>query len=432
MLLVPTHSGSVRRGHRMSKHFKDNGTGLRIAVVGTRGFPNIQGGVETHCEMLYPLLAAQGHQVTVIGRAHALKRTEPFDFQGVLVLPTWSPRRSGVEALIHTFLSVFRARWMGADIIHIHAIGPAIFAPLARLLGLKVVVTHHGPDYCRKKWGLLGRTLLRAGEASGALFANRIIAISECIRHSLEQKFHRKNCDLIFNGVQIPKPAPQQETDATLEKYGLKGKKYVLAVGRLVPEKGFDDLLEAMGGRSDVTLVIAGGSSVPTPYSEHLAATAKAYGAVMTGEVDKTTLGHLYRGAVLFAMPSYHEGLPIALLEAMSFGKKLLVSDIEANREVGLPEDCYFRTGSVFSLRTAAMRILGDSNQRDFVEVVRTKYNWSSIAAKVGRLYRELDDSHTGGSGHYRHVPSYYPTPAPAARTVAHMEGRVSLAKRAA
>jgi glycosyltransferase involved in cell wall biosynthesis len=414
----------------MSKHFRDTGTGLRIVVVGTRGIPNIQGGVETHCEMLYPLLVAQGHQVTVIGRAHSLRRTDPFEFQGVRVVPTWSPRRSGVEALIHTFLAVFRARWMGADIIHIHAIGPAIFAPLARLLGLKVVVTHHGPDYCRQKWGFIGKTFLRLGEAMGAMFANRVIAISEGIRLSLRKKFHCENCDLIFNGVVIPKPDPKDEIDATLSKYGLLGKKYVLGVGRVVPEKGFEDLLSAIGGRADLKVVIVGGSPTPTPYAERLKESAKACGAILTGELDKKTLGHLYRGASLFVMPSYHEGLPIALLEAMSFGVKLLVSDIGPNREVGLPEDCYFRTGSVFALRTAAVRLLAGGSQRDFTEMLRSRYNWDSIAAKIGALYETLDNRPIGRDVEVLPVTSYRSASAFSPRPMTHVDSRLSLAKK--
>ena len=415
----------------MSKNQGNVGRGLHIAVVGTRGFPNIQGGVETHCEMLYPLLAAQGHEVTVIGRKQALKRAAPFHFRGVRVVPTWSPRRSGIEALVHTLIGVVYARILGADIVHIHAVGPAFFAPMARLLGLKVVVTHHGPDYCRQKWGFVGKTFLRLGEAMGALFAHRVIAISEGIRQSLKKKFHRENCDLIFNGVVIPKAVPQAEVDATLAKYDLLGKKYVLAVGRIVPEKGFEDLLTAMGGRADVKVVIAGGSPNPTPYSEKLKETANACGAIMTGELDKKTLGHLYRGASLFVMPSYHEGLPIALLEAMSFGTKLLVSDIEANREVGLPEDCYFRTGSIFSLRTAALRLLGGGAQSNFTDVVRSRYNWDSIAAKICTLYGELE-ARTSPDPEPLSVPDFKRVPVTVSRQISNVDARLSLAKKAA
>ncbi len=415
----------------MSNQHDEGQKPLHIVVVGTRGFPNIQGGVETHCEMLYPLLAAQGHEVTVIGRKQWLNRSEQFHYRGVRVVPTWSPRKSGLEALVHTLLGVVHARFLGADIVHIHAVGPAFFAPFARLLGLKVVMTHHGPDYCRQKWGFLAKAFLRTGEAMGALFANRVIAISEGIRQSLKRKFHRDNCDLIFNGVVIPKPDPQSEIDSTLEKYSLLGQKYVLAVGRIVPEKGFEDLLAAMGGRSDVKVVIAGGARPTTPYSEKLKESATACGAIMTGEVDKKTLGHLYQGASLFVMPSYHEGLPIALLEAMSFGAKLLVSDIEPNKEVGLPEDCYFKTGNVFALRSATMRLLDSGAQQSFTSLLRSRYNWNSIADKIGTLYEELEHR-----PHHKATPTpterFQSVTAPLPRQMANVDARLSLAKKAA
>lgn len=363
----------------------------RIVVVGTRGIPGIQGGVETHCEKLFPQLVKRGYDVTVIARKGYVQNT-PYIYQGVHVIPTWSPRKGGLEAAIHTFFAVIKAKRLKADICHIHAVGPALWAPLARLLGMKVVVTHHGPDYDRKKWSRLAKRILRMGEAAGTEYAHRLIVISETIRSSVEEKFHRYDANLIFNGVDIPQEDAAEEVDKTLAKYGLLGKKYILAVGRLVPEKGFHDLVESVGGRDDITLVIAGNAMPEDEYSRSLRERAAELGVVMTGFVKGAPLRHLFRGASLFVLPSYHEGLPIALLEAMSFGKDVLVSDIAANRDIRLPSDRYFPVGNIAELHRAVLRRLAAATPTiaAFREIVRRRYDWSTIARQVDELYGDL------------------------------------------
>lgn len=360
-------------------------------VLGLRGIPYVQGGIETHCEKLYPLIVHRGYQVILIARISSVGDA-PYVFQGVQVIPTWAPKMAGFEALYHTFFGVLRARMMGANVLHLHAIGPAIFAPLARILGLKVVVTHHGPDYDRQKWGTAGKLVLRYGEAMGVRYAHKLIVISKTIRTLVEKKYRRKDSVIIFNGVVPPPEDPQDEITSTLRKYGLEDRKYVLAVGRLVPEKGFHDLLEALGGRDDLTVVIAGASNPSTGYSETLVKRASEYGAVMTGFIKGAPLRHLFWGASLFVLPSSHEGLPIALLEAMSFGKNILVSDIPANLDVRLPKDCYFKVGNVDDLRRCALKKLESPSQNGFARTIKRQYNWSIIAKKTSNIYRQLTE----------------------------------------
>ena len=230
---------------------------MKIAVVGTRGFPQIQGGVEAHCENLYPYLVKKGCEVVVFTRKPYV--TYPQDaFKGVSLITLSCPKSKFLEAFMHTFKGVFAARKIHPDILHIHAIGPALFVPLARLLGFKVVMTHHGPDYERKKWGAAAKIVLKLGEYLGCRFANQIIAISEPIAQTLSSKYGIK-VNIVPNGVVI---SGVPELSGLLGKFGLEKGKYILAVGRFVPEKGFDDLIEAFD-RSNIRgwkLVIVGGA----------------------------------------------------------------------------------------------------------------------------------------------------------------------------
>ena len=162
---------------------------MKVVVTGTRGIPNIMGGVETHCEELFPRIAAAGHDVTVIRRScYVGDDNHISSYKGVALKDIYAPRKKSLEAIVHTFLAVLSSRRMHADILHIHAIGPSLMTPFARLLGLKVVTTHHGPDYDRQKWGVFAKFMLKAGERMGAMFSNEVIVIS----HVIEDILHRK------------------------------------------------------------------------------------------------------------------------------------------------------------------------------------------------------------------------------------------------
>jgi len=153
----------------------------KVIFLGLRGIPEIQGGVETHVAALAVRIAQRGWQVEVLGRSPYLPSQVPYVWKGVTVTPVWSPRSKSFEALLHTTLALFVAAQHNPDLVHIQAIGPALLTPLARLLGLRVVVTHHGFDYERQKWGWVAKSILRAGEAMGMIFSNANIA---CRRRS--------------------------------------------------------------------------------------------------------------------------------------------------------------------------------------------------------------------------------------------------------
>jgi glycosyltransferase involved in cell wall biosynthesis len=277
------------------------------------------------------------------------------------------------------------------DILHIHAIGPAVVTPLARVLGLKVVVTHHGPDYDRDKWGSFARSVLRVGESVGMQFADARIAISKGIFDLVRSKYGL-DCDIVPNGVVSPELCSGTEH---LAKFGLVPGRYFLQVGRMVPEKRQLDLIEAFRAAraSNWKLVLVGGLASDA-YCEKLRAAAAAHGVVLTDYLTGQALHQLYTHAGAFVLPSSHEGLPIALLEALSYGLPVLASDIAANLEVGLESSSYFPLGNIDALAARLRRIV-ELPQETAVRQgrqrwVAQKYNWDDIAVRTLTVYRRI------------------------------------------
>jgi len=365
---------------------------MRVVVLGTRGFPNVQGGVEVHCENLYPLLVREGCEVVVMGRAPYVG-IKTYLFRGVRVVPLPAIQNKFLEAFLHTFLGIWVARKYEPDLLHIHSIGPGFFIPMARMLGFRVVLTTHGENYRHLKWGFFARSFLRMSEFLAVVFANKVIAISRTIAQGIWVKF-RKTAVVIPNGV---KPVRRRETWDILKKYGLEHNKYILAVGRFVPEKGFHDLLDAyaMFGDKDRKLVIVGTADHEDNYSRALREKAmRIPGVVLPGFLNGTPLEELYSHAGLFVLPSYYEGLPIVLLEALSYGLNCLISDIPANREVGLEEDRYFKTGDTHDLSVKLAELFGktlsEGQVQSEMDLMDREYNWQTIARRTIYIYNCL------------------------------------------
>lgn len=361
---------------------------MKIVVTGTRGIPNIMGGVETHCEELFPRIAEMGFDVTVVRRANYVK-DELTEWNGVKLMDVECPKKKSFEAIVHTFRAINRARRLGADIVHIHAIGPAILAPYAKLMGMKVVFTHHGPDYDRDKWGLAAKTMLKLGERMGCMFADEVIVISDVIRNLIKAKYGRtKGVYLIYNGV--PKPE-QCDYPEYFDELGIEKGRYVLGMCRFVPEKNLHHLVEAfsMIDAKGCKLVLAGDTDFEDSYSRGLKEIAQKHGVVLTGFIKGRKLHSLLTNCKCYVLPSSHEGLPIALLEAMSYGVKVVVSDIPANKEVGLNNDDYFPVGNVDMLAAKLQEII--NRQVEHVDYDMRKYNWDDIAKQVADVYRKLD-----------------------------------------
>lgn len=362
---------------------------MKIVVTGTRGIPGILGGVETHCEELYPRIASMGHDVTVIRRSPYITPDNQTDvFKGVKLIDIDAPRKKSVEAIIHTFRAILKARSMKPDVLHVHSIGPSIMIPVARLLGLKVVMTNHGPDYDRQKWGRLAKTVLKTGERLGTRFANKVIVISKVIGNIIEKRYGRRDSFLIYNGVNKPAKSVSR---SYIEQWNLSDKPYIVAIGRFVKEKGFHDLIEAYkrSGLSDnCRLAIAGDSDHPDHYSEKLKTCAREAGVVLTGFIKGEPLNQLMSNAALFVIPSYHEGLPIALLEAMSYDLDVLASDIPANGLGCLAESDFYPTGNVDALAEAIHRKLAEQNTPRRYDL--SAYNWDTIARQTIEVYKSI------------------------------------------
>lgn len=361
---------------------------MRIVVTGTRGIPGIQGGVETHCEELFPRIVDKEHEVIVVRRKkYIAKGFETKEYKGVKIKDIGNFSSKHFEAFFHTFIAILYARAVNADIVHIHAVGPSIMTPVARLLGMKVVTTHHGPDYDRQKWGNFAKKILRLGEKWGAEYSNAVIVISNHIKNIINTKYpSQKNVYLIYNGVNLPEPSRED----VLKLYGLENGKFILAVGRFVEEKGFHLLVEAYKTLSDkcgVKLVIAGDADHEDSYSRNLKQAAADAGVVLTGFIQKDKIIQLYKNCRLFVLPSYHEGLPISLLEAMYCNCNVLVSDIPANVEVGLESKHYFKCGDVGDLRSRLLERLDDKFK---CEYDMSLYNWDVIASQTKEVYDNL------------------------------------------
>lgn len=363
---------------------------MKLVVTGTRGIPDIMGGVETHCEELFPRIAFMGEDVTVIRRASYV-HDKMKEWKGVKLIDIATPKKKSFEAIIHTFRAVNQAKRMGAEVLHIHAIGPAMLTPYARILGMKVVFTHHGPDYDRDKWGKAAKMVLKLGERMGCMFANEVIVISDVIKNLIARKYGRtEHVHLIYNGVPSPDVCDYPEY---FEQLGIEKGKYILGMCRFVPEKNLHHLVEAFVKMKntfadDTKLVLAGDTDFEDEYSRGLKEMARKNGVVLTGFIKGRKLHSLLTNCRCYCLPSSHEGLPIALLEAMSYKVPVVVSDIPANLEVGLPKEDYFPCGNVKTLAEKLHEVM--SKPQMSVDYDMGKYDWNKIARQVDEVYKSV------------------------------------------
>jgi glycosyltransferase involved in cell wall biosynthesis len=364
---------------------------IRVVVLGVRGIPNVQGGVETHAAELYQRLAQLGCDVEVVVRTPFVPAGQRA-FGPIRLRRIWSPQRVGVEAFVHSILAVLYAAVARPHILHIHAIGPGIVTPLARLLGLRVIVTHHGPDYDRDKWGRVGRWVLRNGERLGMRYSNARIAISNVIAELIRTKYGRAS-DIIRNGVVA---RPLQQNAERLRTFGLEPGYYFLQVGRMVPEKRQLDLIAAFAAAQPPGWKLALVGAVGTDdYSRSVQAAAAAVpGVVLTGFQTGVALEQLYTHATAFVLPSSHEGLPIALLEALSYGLPILASDIPANLEIGLDAASYFPVADRASLALGLLRLSQSPPDPSARAALRAwtvqNFDWNHSAELTLAVYRRV------------------------------------------
>lgn len=360
---------------------------MKIAVIGTRGFPNIAGGVEKHCEKLYQRIAASGNTVIIYRRSPYVDKTGSFKGDARLQFKDyWVPRSKYLETISHSFLAALSCIQNRPDLVHIHNIGPSLILPLLKLFKIKAIVTYHSANYEHRKWGRLSRAILKIAEKVSVIFADHIIFVSETQAGKISPKLK----SYIPNGVEIPKISYKNDYIKTM---ALKPKNYVLAVSRITPEKGVLDLVSAfMASDLDTKLVICGDADHASEYSLLVAKiAARDERVVLAGYVHGEQLEQMYAGAGLFVLPSHQEGHPIALLEALSFRLPVLVSNIPQNLEIGLPKSCYFEAGDQLDLRRRMKSFFEDSSSNVVDEPYRMellrRYDWDKIARKTLGVY---------------------------------------------
>jgi len=365
----------------------------KICVVGLRGVPGVMGGIESHCEQIFPRLKrlSDDFEITIIGRRPYVGGAA-YDYEGIRVVPLPAARSKYLEAITNTALAVLYARFYEkAEVVHIHGIGPALLGPIARLLGMKLVVTHHGQDFERAKWNSIAKAVLRLGEQCAVRAAHRVIVVSKSVTEELRRQNSRRHAriEYIPNGAtELPADPLIGDGTAPLEGLGLKPGGYILAVGRLVPEKAFHLLIDAFRvAKPGYKLAIVGRADHDDAYSRQLMAKA-GDDVVFCGFQRHGALRALYRHAALFVLPSTHEGLPIAALEAAKLGVPMVLSDIQANLDIGLDPQNYFRSGDTHAL---AAKLGQDyrSFEIDAQEIGR-RFDWGAITEATQKVYAHL------------------------------------------
>lgn len=368
---------------------------MKIAVIGTRGFPGVQGGIETHCMELYTRLALINNvKITVYRRKSYINdsnRNPNYENISFVDLPV--PRSKNFETILHSFLATIHSLFQGFDIVHYHNTGPGFFMPLLKITKARIFFTYHNISYTQKKWNLFAKKFLSLSEKVSMTNSDCVIFISEIIKSKVLLKYKIINHCVIPNGVNIP---IKSKDSNFIESFGLQKKKYILAIGRFLEEKGFDYLIRAYvkACLKDYKLVIAGDSDYPTEYSKKLKALAAENGVILTGFIKEEELNQVFTWAALFVMPSFEEGLPIALLEAISYDINALASDIPANLQIGLDKDDYFRVGDEDDLKEKIIRKLKFPTEKKFSEILKKQFNWGKIAQETYNTYIKYLNAH--------------------------------------
>ena len=351
-----------------------------VCVIGTRGFPNIQGGVEKHCEMLYPHF--KDAEVIVFRRKPYITEECQNQYQNIKFIDLPSTKIKGLEAVLHSFLASLYAIKLRPDVVQFHNIGPALFSPLIRLFSIPVVLTYHSPNYEHKKWGKLAQSILRLSECVAVKCANHIVFVNKFQREKFPEKVLKKST-FVPNG--IVEASVSGKTDF-LEKHGLEPGRYILSVGRITPEKGFHTLIQAFKASEiqDMKLVIAGSADHKSQYMDQLRDLAGDLPVVFAGYVFGDALSQLYANAAAYVLASENEGFPLVLLEAMSYGCNVLASDIPGTHLVDLPAENYFPVNDHVCLG----KKLREITQKNYEKIVYdlSEFSWPKIAQQTMKL----------------------------------------------
>lgn len=376
---------------------------LNIAMLGHKHMLSREGGIEIVVCELATRMSKRGHHVVCYDRSSSHvsggEVEKLSEYQGVRIIPVWTFEKKGLAAMTSSFAAAIKAGRSDADVVHIHAEGPAAVAGLIRLIGKKgsggkrkrIIVTIHGLDWQRAKWGGFASKYIKYGERQAVKYSDEIIVLSKGVQEYFRSTYGRETV-FIPNGVSKPEV---READEIKKLWGLKKDSYVLFLGRIVPEKGLRYLVEAWRGIiTDKKLVVCGGSSDTQDFMDELKGMASGDNRIIfTGFQQGRILEELYSNAYIYTLPSDLEGMPLSLLEAMSYGLCCVVSDIDEMTEVVEDKAAVFKRSDVSSLRTTLQDLLNDSEavrryKEGAAEFITGKYNWDDVVERTLELYR--------------------------------------------
>lgn len=381
---------------------KISGNKLNIAMLGHKRIPSREGGVEIVVEELSTRMAKFGHTVTCYNRKGHHVSGANFDsdsineHNGVHLKNVFTVDKRGLAAMTASFSAAICAAFGKYDIVHFHAEGPCAMIWLPKLFGKRCIATIHGLDHKREKWGKFAKRYILFGEKCAARYADEIIVLSKSVQEYFFSTYGR-NAVFIPNGVTKPYlTEPKEITDL----YGLNKNDYILFLGRLVPEKGIHYLIEAYKScNTDKKLVIAGGSSDADEYVKKLKAATKDYPEVIyTDFVEGRVLEELYSNAYIYVLPSDLEGMPLSLLEAMSYGNCCLTSDIPECASIVGEYGLIFHKGDVVDL-TSKLQLLCDFSEKveyykeHSADFVCDNYSWDTVVEDTLKIYGIQTDS---------------------------------------
>ena len=372
---------------------------MKIAMIGHKRVPSREGGVEVVVEELSTRFVKKGHQVDVYNRKgknvqdkNADKQNKKLkEYKGVRIITIPTINVKGIDALIYSFFASIRALFGKYDVLHYHAEGSCAMLWIPHLFKKRIVVTIHGLDWQRSKWGGFATKYIKLGEKLAAKYADEIIVLSQGVQKYIKDTYNR-DTNFIPNGVNKPEI---RDVKIIKDKYGLEKNDYILFLARIVPEKGLHYLIDDLKQiNTDKKLVIAGGASHTNDYLEKIKRIAKDDDRIiMTGFVQGQELEELYSNCYLYCLPSDIEGMPLSLLEAMSYGKTCLISDIEENTQVSGKYAYSFKKGNIEDLKNKLEElIVKDKTLFDSDEVqnyILGRYNWDDVQSKTELLYKE-------------------------------------------
>ena len=371
--------------------------GLKIAMFGHKRWSR-EGGVEIVVKELCTRMAQKGCEVTCYNRSgHHVSGAEydgvdETEYKGITQKYVPTIEKKGLAAVSSSFFAAFCSAFGKYDVVHIHAEGPAFFSWLPKMFGKRIVVTIHGIDCQREKLqSVFGSKFIRQGEKNAVKYADEIIVLSKGVQEYFKETYGRET-HFIPNGVNRPQI---RKANLIIEKFGLKKDSYILFLGRLVPEKGIRYLVEAFKNvKTDKKLVIAGGSSDTDSFMAELKELAKEDDRILfAGFVQGKMLDELYSNAYIYTLPSDLEGMPLSLLEAMSYGNCCLVSDIPECVEVVENKALIFRKADVQDLQSKLQDACDypekvDVHKKQAADFICEKYNWDEVVEETMKLYR--------------------------------------------